>query len=55
MRELEEEVTAEQAVLLGKNGAGAGAGVAAASTARSPSTISPRWICASAWCFPPSA
>ena len=52
MRELEEQVTAEQAVLLGKKPARRPP--RRAGRPRSPSTISSRSICASAWCFPPS-
>jgi len=46
MRALEEKATAEQAVLMGKK---------VRRPPKSPSTISPKWICAWGWCSPPSA
>ena len=54
MRELEEEVTAQQAALLGKTRRSR-AGSVDADAPRSPSTTSSRSTCASARCCPPSA
>ena len=54
MRELEEQVTAEQAHAAGQE-AGSRRTCRAAQRPRSPSTISSRSICASARCSPPSA
>ena len=51
MRELEDEATAAQAVLMGKKPEPP----QPKAPPKSPSTISSRWICAWAWCLPPSA